>query len=97
MRVEVAPPLPFSMDEEEVAVEDGIEPTLQDPAVADRDQPRLAGGGDVEPIVDATAAARRVVLPDRSPHPMRALDREDVTVVRGAAVAIGDREGRRCR
>jgi hypothetical protein len=70
MSVEVAPPLPFAVDLQEVAVEDGIEAALQDPAVADRDERRSAGGGDIEAFVDPTAAARRVVYADRTPHPM---------------------------
>jgi hypothetical protein len=97
VRVEIAPPLPFAVDEDEVAVEDRVEPALQNPPVADRDQPRPAGGGDVEAFVDAAAAARRVELPDRPSDPVRPGDREDVPVVQSASVAARDRTGGRRR
>ena len=43
--------------------------------------------------MDAAAVARRVVIADRPPHPVGPLDREDVPVVRDAAVGASDRRG----
>jgi hypothetical protein len=63
---------------------------LQYAAVTDRDQLGVAGRGDVEAFVDAAAAARGVVRPDRSARPVRTLDGKDVPVVRDAAVAARD-------
>ena len=88
--VEVAALLGFAVDQREVAVEDGVVADLAHAAVADRDQRRAAGGGDVEPFVDAAVVARRVVDPDRAAFAMRTLDREDVAVVGRAAVAAAE-------
>ena len=87
--IEVAAPLAFAVDQQVVAVEDRVESPAQNPAVANRDQLRAAGGGDVEAFVDAAAVARCVVDPDRPARSVRALDREDVAEVGDAAV--GDR------
>jgi len=75
------------VEQQVVAVEDRVVSLLQDPAVADRDQRRATGGGNVEAFVDAATAARRVVGTDGAARPVRALDREDVAVVGDAAVA----------
>lgn len=93
--VEVAAPLAFAVDQQVVAVENGVEAPAQDAAITHRDQLGAAGGGDVEPFVDPAAAARRVVGPDRPAFPVRSLDREDVAVVGDAAVATGDLSRRR--
>jgi hypothetical protein len=90
--VEIAPPLAFAVDQDEVAVENRIETGAQDLAVADRDQLRPTRRRDVEPFVDAAAAAGRVVFADRPPRPMRSLNREDVAVVGNAAI-VGDDPG----
>jgi hypothetical protein len=94
--VEVAALLAFAVDQQVVAVEDRVVALLQDAAVADRDQLGPAGGRDVEAFVDAAAAARRVVIADRPASSVRPLDREDVPVVRDAAVAAPDRRGGWC-
>src|SRR5436305_3657169 len=94
MGVEVAALLAFAVDQQVVAVENRVVVPPEDAAVAHRHQLGAAGGGDVEAFVDAAAAARRVVLPDRTAHPMRPLHREDVAVVGDAAVAAGTSRGR---
>jgi hypothetical protein len=93
--VEVAAVLAFAVDQQVVAVEDRVVALLEDAAVAHRHQLGAAGRGDVEAFVDATSVARRVVVADRTPRPVRALDREDVTVVGDAAVAALDLGGSR--
>jgi hypothetical protein len=92
--VEIGAVLAFAVDEEEVAVEHRIEASAQNAAVADGDQGRAAGGDDVEAFVGAPAAARGAELADGAAGAMGALDGEDVAVVGGAAVAVGD-PGRR--
>ena len=92
--VEVAAPLAFAVNQQVVAVEDWVVAPTQDPAVADCDQLRPAGGGDVEPFMDAAAAARGVVLPNRPPQAVRSLDREDVPVISDAAIATDDKSWR---
>ena len=87
--------LAFAVDQQVVAVEDRVVAAAAALAVADRDQRRAAGRGDVEAFVDAPAAARRVEFTDRAAHPVRSLDREDVAVVRDAAVAAVDLGGGR--
>ncbi len=84
------------MQQEVVAVENGIEAPAQDAAVANGDQLRSAGGDDVEPFVDATAAARRVVLADRPTRAVGALNREDVAVVRRPALLGGNASAGGC-
>jgi GNAT superfamily N-acetyltransferase len=88
--VEVAPLLPFTMDQDVVAVEDGVEPGPQDLSVAHRDELGPASGGYVEAFVDAAAAARRVIFPDRPTYSMRPLNRENVAIVGNPAIATGD-------
>ena len=88
--VEVAALLAFAVDQQVVAVEDRVVTRLQHLAVADRDQFGAAGGDDVEAFVRAAARARRPEGADVPARPMRALDREDVAVIRDAAVAAGD-------
>jgi hypothetical protein len=88
--VEVAALLAFAVDQQVVAVEDGVVAGSQDTAVGDGDQRRPAGGDDVEALVGAAAAARRPELSDRATDPVRALDREDVAVIGNAADRAGD-------
>lgn len=88
--VEVAALLGFAVDQREVAVEHRVVTDLPHPAIADRDQRRAAGGGDVEAFVDAAAVAGRVKGPDRTALAVAAPDREDVAVVGSAAVAGAD-------
>jgi len=85
--VEVAAGLAFTVDQQVVAVEDRVVALLQDPAVADGDQGRAAGGGDVEAFVDAAAAAWGVVGADGAPYAVPPLDREDMAEVGDAAIA----------
>jgi len=75
------------VDQQVVAVEDRVEAPSQDPAVANRDQLRAAGSGDVESFVDSPAVARRVVFADSPARTMSVRDREDVAEVGDAAVA----------
>lgn len=88
--VEVAAVLAFAVDQQVVAVEDRVIAPLQHPAIADRHQFGVAGGDDVEALVRAPARARRPKGADEPPRPVPPLDREDVAVVRDAAVAAGD-------
>ncbi len=85
--VEVAAIFAFAVNEEVVAVEDGVVAGAQDAAVAYRDQRRVAGGDDVEALVGATAAARGAEFADRATRPVRAVDREDVGIERRCAIA----------
>jgi hypothetical protein len=88
--VEVAAALAFAVDQEVVAVEDRVIAGADDTAVADRHQPRPAGGGDVEALVDATAVAAGAELADGAAAAVRALDGIDVAVVGNAAGGAGD-------
>ena len=88
--VEVAAPLAFAVDQQVVAIEDGVVARAQDAAVADRDQRGLAGGDDVEALTGATAAARRAELADGAASAMRPLNGEDVAVVGDATDRTGD-------
>jgi hypothetical protein len=90
MGIEVGAILAFAVDQEVVAVEDWVIARLQDLAVADRDQRRVAGGDDVEALVGATAAARSAEFADRAAGAVRALDREDVAEIGDGAVIGGD-------
>lgn len=90
VRVEVAAALALAVDQHVVAVEDRVVGRAQDAAIGDRDQLGLAGGDDVEALVAAAAAAGRTEFADAAARPVRALDREDVAVVRGAASRTGD-------
>ncbi|HEY5708621.1 MAG TPA: hypothetical protein VIS51_04435 [Solirubrobacterales bacterium] len=93
--VEVAAPLPFAMDRQVVAVEDGVVAGAQDAAASYRDERRAAGGDDVEALVGATAAARCSELADRATGAVRALDRVDVVAIEQATVIAGGAGG--CR
>jgi hypothetical protein len=88
--VEVAALLAFAVDQQVVAVEDGVVTAAENAAIADGDQLGSAGGGDVEALVGAAAAARRAELADAAADPVRPLDRKDVAVVGDGAVAAGD-------
>ena len=88
--VEVAPPLPFAVDQQVVAIEDRVVPGTEDAAVADGDQLGPAGSDDVEALVSAAAAAAGTEFADRAADPVRSLDRKDVSVVRSAADGTGD-------
>ena len=88
--VEVAAFLAFAVDQQVVAVEDRVISGSQHLAITDRDQFGAAGGDDVEALVRAPARAGRPEGADEPARPMSALDREDVAVIRDAAVASGD-------
>jgi hypothetical protein len=84
--VEVAAVLSFAVDQQVVAVEDGVVAGAQDPAAPHRDEGGSAGGDDVEAFVPAPAAARRAEFADRPARAVRAVDGEDVVVEAGCAV-----------
>jgi hypothetical protein len=88
--VEVAAVLAFAVDQQIVAVEDGVIAGLQYAAVADGDQFGPAGGDDVEALVGAAAVARGAEFADRATGAVLPLDREDVVVVGGRPVEAGD-------
>lgn len=90
MSVEVAPRLTLAVDQEEISVEDGVIANAKHPPRRRGDQGRTAGGDDVEAFMGTATAAGRPKLADRAARPVRALDREDVGVVGGRAVAAGD-------
>ena len=94
--VEVAAPLALAVDQQEVAVEDGVVAGAQDAAGRGGDERRVAGGDDVEAFMRATARPRRAELTDVAARPVRPVDREDVRLELGRAVAI-DPLSRRCR
>jgi hypothetical protein len=94
--VEVAALLAFAVDQQVVAVEDRVIAGLEHAAIGDRDQRRLAGGDDVEALVGAAAAAGGAEFSYVAAGAVRALDREDVVVVGGAAVGRCE-EVSRCR
>jgi hypothetical protein len=91
--VEIASVLAFAVDQQVVAVEDRVIAGPQHLAVADGDQPRVAGGNDVEALVGATAAAGGAELANRAAGTAPALDGEDVSVEGGGAIAIEDLRG----
>jgi hypothetical protein len=95
MGVEVGAILAFAVDQQVVAVEDRVIAGPQDLAVADRYQRRVAGGDDVEPLVGAATIAGGAEFADRAAGAVRALDREDVAVEGGGAVAIENVRRRR--
>jgi hypothetical protein len=95
--VEVAAGLPLAVDQDVVAVEDGVIAPTQDAAVGDGDQLGAAGGDNVEALVGAAARAGRAELADGAADAVRPLDREDVAVEGEAAVASGDPGRGRCR
>jgi hypothetical protein len=84
--VEVAAVLAFAVDQQVIAVEGRFIAVAQDPAVADRDQRRAAGGDDVEALVGTAAIAGGAEFADRAAGAVGALDREDVAVEGEAAV-----------
>ncbi|HEX4669990.1 MAG TPA: hypothetical protein VH275_08480 [Solirubrobacterales bacterium] len=90
MRVEVAAPLAFAVDQQVVAVENRVVADAQDAAIGDGDQLGPAGGDDVEALVGAAAVARDAEFADGAADAVRALDREDVAVVGDAAGAADD-------
>lgn len=96
--VEVAAALACAVQEDVVAVEDRVEAGATDAAAPDGDQAGAAGGGDVEPFVDAATTARRVVFADGAADAVCPLDREDVAEVRHPTCLAGDpgrsRDGR---
>jgi hypothetical protein len=79
--VEVRAALTFAVDQQVVAVEDRVVADTQDLATAYCDERCSAGGGDVEALVGASAAARSAELADVAAGPVGALDGEDVIVV----------------
>jgi hypothetical protein len=88
--VEVAAPLAFAVDQQVVAVEDGVVTAAPDPAVTDCDQLGSAGRDDIKALVAATAAAGCAEFADSTANAVRALNREDVAVVGQAADRAGD-------
>jgi hypothetical protein len=88
--VEVGAVLAFAVDQEVVAVEDRVIAGPQDLAAPDRYQRRAAGGDDVKALVGAAAIAGGTEFADRAAGAVRTLDGEDVAVVGGRTVAIGD-------
>ncbi len=84
--VEVAAPLPFSVDQQVVAIENRVIADSQHLAVTDSNQRCAAGGDYVEALVGAAAAARGTELAYVAASPVRPMDREDVVVVGDAAV-----------
>jgi hypothetical protein len=88
--VEVAATLTSGTDQQVVAVEDGVIARFAYPPGDRRDQFGPAGGQEVEAFVDAAATARGAEFADRAPFGVRPLDREDVLVVRHAAVVAHD-------
>src|SRR4051794_19165919 len=85
VRVEIVAALLASVDQDEPAVEDRVETAAEDPAAARRDQPRPAGRGYVESLMDPAAAARSAELADRPAGAVRPANREDVAMEREAA------------
>jgi hypothetical protein len=63
---------------------------LEHAAVGNGDQRGLAGGDDVEALVGATAVTAGAEFAHGAADPVRALDREDVAVIGGAADGTGD-------
>ena len=96
VRIEVASVLRLAMDQQVVAVKDGVIAGAQHPPRRHGDQGRAAGGDDVEALMGAAAAAGRSELADRTARPVRALDREDVGLEGDGAVVAGA-AGRRGR
>jgi len=94
--IEVAPILAFTVDQHIVAVEDRVIAGPQHPAAPHRYQRRAAGGDDVEALVCATAAAGGAEFADRAAGAVGALDGEDVAVVGGGAIVVGDTRRRWC-
>jgi hypothetical protein len=84
--IEVGAVLAFAVDQQVVAVEDGVIAGLEHLAVADRYERGSAGGDDVEALVSATAASRGAEFADRAAAAVRALDGEEVAEVGEAAV-----------
>src|SRR5262249_27352710 len=79
--VEIAAILALAVDQEVVAVEDGIEAATKNDAGSNRHQPRSARGDDVKPFVRPAAIPRSPEFTDRAAGPVRAQDREDVAAV----------------
>ena len=88
--VKVGAVLAFAVDQQVVAVEDRVVASAQNLAVANRDQRSAAGGNDVKALVGTAAVARGAEFTDRAAGAVRALDGEDVAVIGGGAVAVGD-------
>jgi hypothetical protein len=88
--IEVAAVLAFAVDQQVVAVEDGVIAATQDRAATDGDERRATGSRDVEPFVPPAAVPRRPEFPNRPPRPMRPLDWKDVRVVLGPAARVGE-------
>jgi hypothetical protein len=93
--VEVGAVLAFAVDQQVIAVEDRVIAGPQHLAVADRYQRCVAGGDDVEAFVGAAAVAGGPEFADRAAGAVWALDREDVAVEGGGAIAIENLRRRR--
>lgn len=88
--VEIGALLAFAVDQQVVAVEDGVVAGAQDPPSANGNERRAAGGDDVEAFVPTTAAARSAEFADVAAGAVPASNGEDVVVIGEAAVRRGD-------
>jgi hypothetical protein len=93
--IEVGASLAFAVDQQVVAVENGVVAAPEHAAVADRDEILATGGDDVQPLMDAPAVAACTELSDGAAQPVWPVDREDVPMERDPAVAAGTAAGRR--
>jgi hypothetical protein len=96
VRVEVAAPLPFAVDQQVVAVENRVIAGAQDSTAANGYQRRAAGGDDVKALVRTAATAGCAEFTDVAAGAVRALDGKDVVAISEAAVGRGDVGGGRC-
>jgi hypothetical protein len=87
--VEVAAALALAVNQQVIAVEDGVITGAQDAAGGRGEEGRAACGDDVKALVSAAAAARNAELADVAASPVRAGDGEDVGVELGGAIAGG--------
>jgi hypothetical protein len=76
------------VNQDEVAVEDGVEAAAPDPAATHGNQRSAASRDDIEAFVPPASAARRAELPDLPPRPVPPVDREDVPVVSSPATEM---------
>ncbi len=85
--VEIAAVLTLAVNQQVVAVEDRVVARAQHPPGRSGGQRRAAGSDDVEAFVRAAATARSAEFTDEATRPVRALDREDMGLELGRAIA----------
>jgi hypothetical protein len=89
--VEVTAPLALAVDQQVVAVEDRVIADAQHATGGHGHEGRATGGDDVEALMGAATATRSAEFADGATRSVRPVDRKDVGVELGRAIASEDR------